>query len=221
MDIKALRNHLGLTQDQFAQLLRVTRLTVQRWETKKTHPAHEYQQQIRNLMSEKVPNETLAVAIDVRKVRDRLRWTQRQLAEHLGVAVMTVKRWEKHATVPTPEYRLKLGALATSPRSQAAGRVLTMASVEAPAPVSDVVHFSLQEAAAYVGCSEKTLREHIKKGTLPAERKEGDNYRAAIREYRIAQPRLDHWKAVHYRGGPGGDRNPYKNDQFRHRSAAQ
>ncbi len=38
-------------------------------------------------------------------------WTQQQLAEHIGAAIVTVKRWERWDTVPSPYFRLKLTAL--------------------------------------------------------------------------------------------------------------
>jgi tetratricopeptide (TPR) repeat protein/transcriptional regulator with XRE-family HTH domain len=38
-------------------------------------------------------------------------WSQRELAEHVGATVATVKRWERQTTVPSPYFRLKLMAL--------------------------------------------------------------------------------------------------------------
>jgi DNA-binding transcriptional regulator YiaG len=40
--------------------------------------------------------------VEVRAIRRALGWTQRQLADTLGVAVMTVARWEQGARGVTP-----------------------------------------------------------------------------------------------------------------------
>src|SRR5437879_5256516 len=43
--------------------------------------------------------------------RSQRHWSQRELAELVGAALATVKRWERQETIPSPYFRLKLTAL--------------------------------------------------------------------------------------------------------------
>lgn len=44
----------------------------------------------------------------IRAARERKKWTQRQLAEHCGVAPNTVYRWERGTFPPGDEHKLLL-----------------------------------------------------------------------------------------------------------------
>jgi transcriptional regulator with XRE-family HTH domain len=43
--------------------------------------------------------------------RSQRHWSQRELAELVGAALATVKRWERQETIPSPYFRLKLTTL--------------------------------------------------------------------------------------------------------------
>jgi transcriptional regulator with XRE-family HTH domain len=47
----------------------------------------------------------------LRTERIQRQWSQRELAEHVGATIATVKRRERQTTVPGPYFRLKLVAL--------------------------------------------------------------------------------------------------------------
>ncbi len=47
----------------------------------------------------------------LRLERLQRQWSQQELAEHIGTTVVTINRWERGVTTPTPYFRLKLCAL--------------------------------------------------------------------------------------------------------------
>ncbi len=54
-------------------------------------------------------------ALDVKALRDRLKLTQAQLGEAVGVDQSTVSNWEKQVTVPRGPARKVLRSLASQP----------------------------------------------------------------------------------------------------------
>lgn len=53
MDIKELRKHLGLTQDNFARKIGVSSMTIKRWESKKHQPSQLALRQLERLEKSK------------------------------------------------------------------------------------------------------------------------------------------------------------------------
>ena len=47
----------------------------------------------------------------LRAERLRKHWSQQEMADHLGVSVITINRWERGTTAPSPYFRLKLCSL--------------------------------------------------------------------------------------------------------------
>ena len=54
----------------------------------------------------------------IREWRDRMGWTQDQLAEALGVFPLTVSKWERGVQPPQPYLRLALERLAQKRRKR-------------------------------------------------------------------------------------------------------
>ena len=50
--------------------------------------------------------------IDIKQLREKLGWSQDRLARELGVANLTVRRWEKNGVKPNPAHQEKLDKLA-------------------------------------------------------------------------------------------------------------
>lgn len=51
------------------------------------------------------------VGVNLRAARDQRDWTQRQVAEAVGVTPADVSRWERGTVEPGPSYRLLLADL--------------------------------------------------------------------------------------------------------------
>src|SRR3569832_2383632 len=77
------------------------------------------------------------IAVQIRAVRRRLRWTQAELTERLGVDSMTVSRWERGAVLPRRVMQDAIGRLAepTIP-----------ASLPSPPPTETARRFSEHES---------------------------------------------------------------------------
>lgn len=88
----------------------------------------------------------------LRAARVQRHWSQRELAERVGAALATVKRWERQETIPGPYFRVKLTALfgkseealglreahsqsATAVASEAANEGPTMPAATASSPL--------------------------------------------------------------------------------------
>ncbi|MBA2391900.1 MAG: helix-turn-helix transcriptional regulator [Ktedonobacteraceae bacterium] len=53
---------------------------------------------------------TIATSL-LREERLRRKWSQQELADRLETTKITVRRWERSVTIPSPHFRLKLTAL--------------------------------------------------------------------------------------------------------------
>jgi len=59
--------------------------------------------------------ESLPVAQRLREERLHHRWSQQELADHLGTTAVTISRWENGVSKPSPYFRLKLAQLFGKP----------------------------------------------------------------------------------------------------------
>lgn len=125
--LKRLRDGFDLTQQELAQLLDVSPVTVTAWETGKSRPRRsnlaeiaklrdaEQEEIDRRLGREPVPDLS---GSDIKRLRKGLGLTQTALAELVGVSAAAVTSWETGKTVPSRENRRKLAELAQKPRAE-------------------------------------------------------------------------------------------------------
>jgi DNA-binding transcriptional regulator YiaG len=107
IEIKNLRNSLGLSQAQFADRLYVTRETVARWENGGSKPIRALTAAMQAMAPPRVKHKfaiakQLMVPGTIKRLRQKVGWSQRELAEHLHVERETVARWEIGAQLPQP-----------------------------------------------------------------------------------------------------------------------
>jgi len=126
-DVKALRQKIGLTQAELAQLLGVSTAAVTSWESGRTSPARDKRRglaEIRQLSRSEVlarlgRSEELATVEakggispeEIRALRKQAGLSQAQLAARLGVSVNSVSNWETGNTAPRRRSLEKLLAM--------------------------------------------------------------------------------------------------------------
>ncbi len=125
--LKSLREQFDLTQQELAQLLQVSPVTVTAWETGKSCPRRSNLAQIaamREADQEEI-DEALGrqpvpdiSGIDVKRLRRRLGLTQNALAELIGVSAAAVTSWETGKTIPSRDNRRALAELSEKPLSE-------------------------------------------------------------------------------------------------------
>lgn len=98
LNIKEIRQKLGLTQVELAKRLGVDYRTVQNWEYGKAIPTSKHEL-LSSLLDNNgnTPNQNI---FDVRELRQKLGITQVELAKKLGVSENTIQNWERGANIP-------------------------------------------------------------------------------------------------------------------------
>ena len=129
LDVKELRQRLGLTQRALADILGVTPAAVGHWECGRASPSADAETRLIELAGTQPsqqplfeePERCLAGGTSdfsdpevIRELRIRLGLTQEQLAEELGVAFATVNRWENGHSRPSRLAQRTLAALMSS-----------------------------------------------------------------------------------------------------------
>jgi DNA-binding transcriptional regulator YiaG len=118
---KDLRERFDLTQQELAELLEVSTMTITSWETGKSRPRRSNLAQIVTLSEMDQPQVDQALARseapaqvspdDLRETRDRLALTQADLAQILGVSIASVASWEAGKTIPSRASRAAIAEL--------------------------------------------------------------------------------------------------------------
>ncbi len=127
-ELKKLRAHLDLTQQELAELIEVSPLTVSSWETGKSSPRQASRERIEAVGSmdseevdealgrEHVPAEMPPA--EIKSIRERLDLIQAELAEQLGVSKGAITSWETGKSAPSRENRLALLELSRTSREE-------------------------------------------------------------------------------------------------------
>lgn len=120
--LKGVRRRFDLTQQELAELLEVSPVTVTSWETGKSRPRRSNLAQIVTLrsMDQKAVDEALSrehlpaslSPTEIKRIRSKLDLTQAELAELLGVSSAAVTSWETGKTQPSRANRKALLELA-------------------------------------------------------------------------------------------------------------
>lgn len=117
-----------------------------------------------------------AIGTAIRRARERKRWTQRQLADALGVNVKSVDNWENGRTSP----RSSIGAIEV-----ALGISLGAQSPAPPGPLDDLLPpHDDWEATVF---SDSDLPDHIKRDLIQRSRASRAEYAAARAARRAAR----------------------------------
>ena len=103
--LKALRKKAGLTQEELADVLGISYMTVRRWEAGKASPRVEDIPSIAQALG--VPeadlldtNASIPFGANLKALRRKAGLTQSQLADKIGVSLLTLFRWEKDERQP-------------------------------------------------------------------------------------------------------------------------
>jgi len=98
--LRFVRHSLGLTQEQLGTRLAVSEDSVRGWEAGNHEPSAK-----NRAAAEAVIEETLGTVGPtgqrIREIRECLGLSQRELADHLGVAGSTISRWERERRRPS------------------------------------------------------------------------------------------------------------------------
>lgn len=128
------RARAGWTQRELASRLGVKRDRVRRWESGSAVPCQLWGH-IRTVLESAPAREAGVPMAELQQKRGELGWSQRELAERLGVWPADVSRWERGAAVP-PAIRnalvreLESGVPAPDPVEELQARILTAAAAE-------------------------------------------------------------------------------------------
>jgi len=117
--LRSIRRRFDLTQQELAELLEVSPVTVTAWETGKSRPRKANLAQIVTLremdqaqVDKALGRESVAQVVrpdQLKKLRDRLDLTQAELAGLIGVSVASVTSWETGKTTASRRMRRKIG----------------------------------------------------------------------------------------------------------------
>jgi len=126
--LKSIRRRFDLTQQELAELLEVSPVTVTSWERAKSRPRNSNLAQIITLrsMSEEGVNKALGreqipaeiSSSEIKRLRNRLNLTQAELAELLGISGAAVTSWETGKTRPSRANRRALVELRETDRDE-------------------------------------------------------------------------------------------------------
>jgi len=117
--LRSIRRRFDLTQQELAELLEVSPVTVTAWETGKSRPRKANLAQVVTLremdqaqVDKALGRESVPQVVrpdQLKKLRDRLDLTQAELAGLIGVSVASVTSWETGKTTPSRRMRRKIG----------------------------------------------------------------------------------------------------------------
>jgi len=105
----------------------------------------------------------------LRDERLQCRWSQQELADHLGTTPVTISRWENGASKPSPYFRLKLAKIFNKPLDEIIGGLDGESSNEQQADVSEQDSLLLNTTDKDVSKDIPTLSENEKEQALPTE----------------------------------------------------
>ena len=106
--LRALRKKAGLSQEELADVLGISYMTVRRWEAGKASPRVEDVPSIAQALG--VPdadlldtNASIPFGANLKALRKKAGLTQSQLADLIGVHETTIRRWENNGDSPRAE----------------------------------------------------------------------------------------------------------------------
>jgi DNA-binding transcriptional regulator YiaG len=111
VDIRSIREELGLTRSKFADKVGVSVQTVYNWEQGQTEPGPENLENIQNLDGHREDKEETLSGDDIKDLRQEKNLSQSDLAEQLDVSAATVSNWERGKGSPSEEAVEKLQEL--------------------------------------------------------------------------------------------------------------
>jgi len=107
MDIKAIQNGLMLSQGEFAELLGVTPMTLNRWEKGEITPKKTYLNYLKQLKA-KSEQEVVITGSFIRELRKSNGMTKVKFAKMLGTSPATLDSWESGRHAPRKEMQRKI-----------------------------------------------------------------------------------------------------------------
>ncbi len=107
-----------------------------------------------------------------RRLRDErlhYRWSQQELADHLGTTPVTISRWENGVSKPSPYFRLKLGQIFKKSFDEIVGEPDAESSYEPQVDVSEQDPLLLKTADEDISTAMPPLPENEREQTLVTE----------------------------------------------------
>ena len=111
--IRRRRTAQGLSLKSAAEQIGVDPGTVSRWESERRQPEGQYLAKVYWFLGEDRPA-PVTLAERLKRHRESLGWSQRELARRIGVWPSTVERWELGQRQPSAEHLARLEGLASS-----------------------------------------------------------------------------------------------------------
>jgi DNA-binding transcriptional regulator YiaG len=171
--LKRVRRRFDLTQEELAELLEVSPVTVTSWETGKSRPRKSNLAQIITLRSmeqrevdEALGREHLPPSIspaEVKRIRRQHDLTQQQMGQLIGVSTGAVTAWETGKTEPTRDNRKAVLELADVPRAQVDVRLGRMAGQEGAegAPRRDLSPDDIRDIRRQADMTQKQMADRL------------------------------------------------------------
>jgi transcriptional regulator with XRE-family HTH domain len=105
------RTAMGVSQTSAAERLSVDPSTLARWESGRRQPEGRYLAKVLVFLGGDPRPAPATIAGRLKRWREALGWSQRELARRIGVCPSTVERWELGRRVPRGAYLAKVNAL--------------------------------------------------------------------------------------------------------------
>lgn len=122
VDIKAFREHFGLTLKKFSELVCGGSSTVRKWESGDRSPTELTQKVLKLLLDDaefyalfENLNESDIEDLDAKKIRESLGLTQVEFAKILSSSLVTIQKWEQKIRKPTGLTRKMLKIISEHP----------------------------------------------------------------------------------------------------------
>ena len=109
--LKRHREACGWSQSKAASMLGVDPSVLGRWESGQRQPQGKYLAKAHSFLGEDPPPVPATVADRLKRCREALGWSQRELARRIGVWPSTVERWELGHRRPGAEHAAMLERL--------------------------------------------------------------------------------------------------------------
>ncbi len=171
--LKSLRNRFDLTQQELAELLEVSPVTVTSWETGKSKPRKSNLAQIITLRSmdqeevdEALDREHIPASISpskIKSLRSKLNLSQAELADLVGVSSAAVTSWETEKTQPSRENRKTLAELMEADRGEIDARLgrVERPAARAPSAKGGLSGDEIRQMREQAGLSQRELAENL------------------------------------------------------------